>query len=137
MKTKIKIQKPIEIHASLRYRCPDIDCNFDHWITINQAKTKKYKIVCDCGTVFFPKTISSIDIRYKKKKKVTASPSEEKINIIQNVISEELLVKSSRLMQGFGFTKKESDAMLSNFYKTNPVNDYKELVKNTLAIKGE
>jgi hypothetical protein len=39
-------------------------------------------------------------------------------------------------METFGFKKNEADTLLSEFYKNNPINDYKELVQKTLAFNG-
>lgn len=128
----MKIQTPIEIHASLRYRCPNINCGLDHWITLQAAKTKKYKIVCDCNFVFYPKLIKKISLKYKtKKQKQKVIKADEEKNIIPDI----LLQKSSKIMQTFGFTKLEADTALINFYLKNPIQDYKQLVQNVLANK--
>jgi superfamily II DNA helicase RecQ len=129
-----KNQKPTDIEAHIKYTCPNKKCKFDHWISLKEAQTKNFKIVCDCSTVFSPKPIQKILIKYKKfKKKI---PKVESVEKTQHIISIDLLTKSSRIMETFGFKKNEADTLLSEFYKNNPINDYKELVQKTLAFNG-
>lgn len=124
-----KIQKPIEIDAHLKYRCPS--CSVDHWISLNQATTKNYKIVCDyCSTVFKPKRISNIKIIYAAKSKTKLSQSD----IL--TIESDLLNQCVKVLVGYGFTVEESQKLVKDSYLKNPTSDIKQLIKNTLASIG-
>jgi len=117
MKTKkiLKNQKPIDIDAHIKYRCPDKDCGFDHWISLKEAKTKKFKIVCDCGCVFLPRTICKIKIFYKTK--TIKNTSTQKNNNEKQEIPLDTAEVCVKILIGYGFTKKESIDLLSNAYK--------------------
>lgn len=131
----IKNQKPTEIEAHIKYTCPNEKCKFDHWISLKEAQTKNFKIVCDCSTIFSPKTIKGVFVKYKKPKakSIISSPTEQ---TVYHTIPNDILVKSSKIMQTFGFRKGEADIMLTEFFKTNPITDFKQLVQNTLAFNG-
>jgi hypothetical protein len=133
----IKNQKPIEIEANIKYTCPNEKCKFDHWISLKEAQTKNFKIVCDCSTVFSPKTIKKVIIKYKKFKQKPILVVDQVKEPIHHTIPNDILIKSSKIMQTFGFRKKEADIMLTEFFKTNPIDDIKQLVQNTLAFNGE
>ena len=65
MITKItKNQKPISLDVHLKYRCPNNNCGYEHWLSLLETQTKNFKIVCDCGTVFKPKKIKTLKIIY-------------------------------------------------------------------------
>ncbi len=134
-----KNQKPIEVEASFKYVCPNPKCGFDHWISLKEAKTKGFKIVCDCNFVFSPKRIKKIKIAYyddDKKKDKTNPPTPQVVEKIHH-ISDSLLSKASTVMRGFGFTKSESENLIIESYKKEPIEDYKLLVKNILSKIGE
>lgn len=135
-----KNQKPIDIEASFKYVCPNPKCGFDHWISLKEAKIKGFKIVCDCNCVFSPKRIKKIKIAYydddeHKSIDKTSVPVQvaEKIHYISDI----LLSKASTVMRGFGFTKLESENLIIESYKKEPIEDYKLLVKNILSKIGE
>jgi len=129
-----KNQKPTDISLSLKYICPNKKCRYDHWISLRESKIKNFKIVCDCGHIFCPKPIQKICIKYKKE--INQVLEAKNKTVTEHIIPQDLLEKSSRIMQTFGFRAKEAKELLSQFYKTNPINDYKQLVQSTLAING-
>lgn len=133
----IKNQRPTEIEAHIKYVCPNKKCRNEHWLSYNETRTKNFKVVCDCSTVFSPKPIKKLSIIYHKKS-IDTSKEKPKVDttvIIEHKIPQDILDKSSKIMQAFGFRKQEADNMLSEFYKTNPIDDYKQLVQNTLRNK--
>lgn len=70
MKTKkIKNQKPISLDVHLKYRCPNHNCGYEHWLSLLETQTQNFKIVCECGSVFKPKRINKIKVIYKDNKK--------------------------------------------------------------------
>jgi hypothetical protein len=131
-----KNQKPTDVEVHIKYICPNKKCKFDHWISLKEAQTKNFKIVCDCSIVFSPKPIQKITIKYKRFKKKSIIP-QDPAPITEYVIPEDLLSKSSKIMQTFGFKKPEADQMITEFFKNNPIYDFKQLVQNTLAFNGE
>jgi hypothetical protein len=164
IKKKIKKnQKPIKVEAQLVYRCPDNNCGLNHWINLNAAKVKNFKVVCDCGCVFQPKTIKTIKILYKKSK--TKKPIQKQNNTIDTVVEEheyetytpeyqndldtkpeiekqekvvqkipeEILEKGSSVLVGYGFTKQESEKMLERAYSIDPTKDLINLIKLALT----
>ena len=132
----IKNQKPIDLEANIKYLCPNKKCRYEHWISLNEARTLGFKIVCDCSTVFCPKRIKRISIIYKKQKqKQIKEQIKEQVINTEYIIPGQLLQKSIQVMQNFGFKKTEAETLLCDFYKKNPIDDYKQLVKKILANK--
>jgi len=144
--TTKKNQKPIELDAQFRFICPNIDCGFDHWLTLKQCQTKNFKVVCDCGNVFKPKQIINVKIQYKNKIKKQDydqkhDNSQEKIvhqPVIENnvtikpvkpVISEYLKTASIKLLCNYGFTELESENLVSKAFSKNPVDNVSIFVK--------
>ena len=137
MHTKIiKSQKPIEYDAHLKYRCPNDQCYQIHWLSLLEAKTKNFKVVCDCGCVFKPKQINSIKIYYEKKHKVSTQPESAKTTN-SNTIDNNLLEKTVAILVNYGFTSKESEAIVKQAYIKNPTDDCAFLVKQCLLLIGE
>lgn len=147
--TKTKIQKAIEIDAHLRYICKNPDCGCTHWLSLKEAQTKNFKVVCDCGTVFKPKQVLKLKILYKKEQEtkkpeaaqtktnahscfvnLSAIPQQSELNI-------DILNKCVKILVGYGFTKTESEQLLRNSYRNDPTDDWTVLIKNTLASFGE
>lgn len=122
MKTKkIKNQKPISVDVSLKYRCPNTDCNNEHWLFLLEAQTKNFKIVCECGTVFKPKRINDLKIVYEKKAK-TGTPNKK----------DSLIEKAVPSLVDLGFATQEAKELLHQAYIKYPTDDLSLLIKNTL-----
>ena len=133
MISKKKFQKPIDIDAHFKYRCAS--CNLDHWISFNEAKTKNYKIVCDCGNVFKPKRIKTVKIVYEETSKPLQNKAPEPINNVV-VLDKEILSKCVGLLTSYGFTNQEAENLIKQTYVKNPTNDCMQLIKNTLESIG-
>lgn len=126
-----KHQKPIDIDVHFKYRCKN--CNVDHWISLNQAKTKNYKIVCDCGKVFRPKRISQVCIKYAKQ--TENSQTKQKANVAITIQSD-ILEKCVGVLIGYGFTKQEADSLVKQSYIQNQTNDCGQIIKHILGSIG-
>lgn len=126
---KMKKLKPVEIDATLRYICPNKKCGYDHWLSLKEAQTKNFKIVCDCGTVFKPKQIKKIKVSFVDEQ---IKQKQEVLPPIKPTISESLLKTCVKILIGFGFTESESTNLIKNQFdkslNTNPT----ALVKETL-----
>jgi len=133
MKKKIKNLKPIDTDIHLIYSCPN--CSSQHWLSLKESKTKNFKIVCDCDTIFKVKLVKEIKIIYeeivilKPSSIVSVSPEPQKIPI-------DLLSKAAKILIGYGFTKIESEDLVRSTFEKNPTEDCAILVKNSLSNFG-
>jgi len=125
---KKKNQKPIDTDVHLKYCCPNINCKYDHWLSLREASTKNFKVVCDCGEIFSVKRVSRVKILYVKS---IAQQTQSKKD---NSIPLDILEKCCKLLVKYGFTDSESKKILDATYKQNPTDDCGELIK--LAIKN-
>jgi Holliday junction resolvasome RuvABC DNA-binding subunit len=119
------ILKPTKIDSSFLYICPKEECKNEHWLFLREVQTKNFKVVCDCGVVFKPKTIKKISIKYSK-----LSPK------ISNTKKDNIPVDSFKecvtTLVGFGFSKNEAKDLLKKAYESNPTSDSIELIKLVL-----
>jgi hypothetical protein len=151
---KFKNQKPIDIDAHLKYRCPNPKCEAVHWISALEAKVNKFKIVCYCGLVFRPKRIKSINIKYYEadsaKKEINKNKNESQIICLEyrepdkpEIKEKEISIpievqhKSCLFLTKLGFTKKEASELIKTHYKDCQTLDYKILVKHIITMIGE
>lgn len=135
MKKIWKNQRPIDTDAHFKYRCPDKDCGLSHWISLQESQTKKFKVVCSCGTIFIPKRISKIKIAYytvAKKLLDNQKPTESEVKKIEIVIPLDTLDSCSKLLMGYGFTKDESANLIKNAYEKCENKDPSNLIKFAL-----
>jgi hypothetical protein len=135
MKTKNKIQKPIEIDVSLKYICPNDNCGFDHWIFLREAKTKNFKIVCECGTTFKPKRIKRIEVVYattESVKKTMDSPvNSDTIGTVP-----ECVVRAIKMMISLGYGEKDAQKHVMIAYNAEKITDAGTLVKKAISNIG-
>jgi Holliday junction resolvasome RuvABC DNA-binding subunit len=107
MNIKKKNLKPIEFEASFKYKCPNNDCGYHHWLYLKEVQTKNFKVVCECGTVFKPKRIKNLTIEYdiedSSKKAVDTADTSAKIDGSSQVLS-----RAINMMISLGYSKKES-----------------------------
>lgn len=140
----MKIQKPIDIDAHFKYRCPK--CSSEHWLSLNEAKTNRFKIVCHCGKVFGPKRIKKLKILYldivgsettsNKEKQKKQTQESTTIKKQQKEINSDLLDKCTKLLVLYGFTKSEAQDILKKAYDQEPIEDSGLLIKCALKLIG-
>jgi hypothetical protein len=83
IKNKKKLLKPIDHDVHLKYRCPE--CSVDHWLSLREAQTDGFIIVCECNNIFKVRTVDDIVVKYKDKKiKIVAE--EPKIAVSEPVV---------------------------------------------------
>lgn len=128
---KIKSQKPISLDVHLKYRCPNSNCGYEHWLSLLEAQTINFKIVCDCGTVFKPKRVKNIKILYENKKAQKPEQQQQQQKESEK-IPDDLIDKSVPSLIDFGFTKEESIELLNKAYTKHPTNDISLLIRNAL-----
>ena len=134
IKKKKKNQKPIEIDAHFKYRCPKSNCGFDHWLSLKECQAKGFKVVCDCGYLFKPKRISKIKIVYEDIQQI---PKIEKISELEKVVEKSKIPVDFQkscvnLLVGYGFTKDEAIGLCEKAFEKNPVNSSGLLIKYIL-----
>jgi hypothetical protein len=136
MKTKIKLknQKPIDIDVHFKYRCPKLDCGYDHWLSLKESKTPEFKIVCDCGHVFKTKRVAKIKIVYEKTKPlIKKDESLETSKVIEKSKAPVDLKDSCvKLLVSYGFTKNESSFLCDKAFEKNPESNPGLLIKYIL-----
>ena len=129
MKTKMKRnQKPIEINAYFKYGCSKKSCSYQHWISLAEAKTKNFKIVCDCGSIIKPKRINNIKISYvdNNAKKSNSSPLDDSV-----------VREYAEVLCDYGFTPDESKKLINIAYSKLPNGSKREIIKLALTSTGE
>lgn len=111
---KKKSQKPTDIDAHFKYRCSSPSCNYDYWISLKQAQTPNFKIVCDCGEVFSPKSIVKIKILYKSKVKIPLDTLRDSVKIlVDNGFSEQ--ESKDIVSKGFAKCKEKNSISLVRY----------------------
>jgi hypothetical protein len=134
MKTKLKVQKPIEIDVSLKYKCTNKDCGFDHWLFLREAKTKNFKIVCDCGTIFKPKRIQNIEVVYAIKESVEKPVDKpEESGKMEDI---ECVSRAINMMISLGYSKKDAQDSVIFIFKNEHIFDPSVLVKKAVLHIG-
>lgn len=124
----MKIQKPIKTDASFLYLCPNIDCNNKHWLFLREVKTKNFKVVCECGTVFKIKQIQDLKIKFIKRiGRVTVDKQSHAVPV-------DLVAKCAKILEGYGCSENESLKLITKAYTNNPTNNALELVRSSLKL---
>ena len=138
MKTKtkqtVKNLRPTELNVHLKYVCPS--CSIEHWLSLEEAKTKGYLIVCDCDSVLKVKLVDSLKVKFYKKENGTKIAKSEKVEETSK-IDVDLLSKCCTILVGYGYDKSEIEKLITKTYQSNPTTDIKTLVKNTLMNIGD
>lgn len=130
---KKKILKPIDIDAHFKYRCPK--CSIDHWISLNEAKTKNFKVVCDCSKVFSPKRIAKLKICYESVAKTTIKATIKQEE--QPSLDNDILKQCVSVLSSYGFTEDESSDLIRKAHNINPSADATTLIKLALKSFGD
>jgi Holliday junction resolvasome RuvABC DNA-binding subunit len=135
MITKTKSQKPIDIDVSLKYICPNDNCKFDHWLFLREAKSKNFKVVCECGTIFKPKRIKIIEVVYAKAESVEKPvDSEEESGKIDTL--PQCVIRAIKMMVSLGYSKKEAQTHIMSVYNAEKIEDHAVLVKKAISLIG-
>ena len=137
MKTSRKNQKPIDIDLHLKYRCPNTKCGYDHWLSLAETKVKNFKVVCLCGTVFTPKTIQKIQIKYAHKQKPKTKPKIQQPSPMSPSLSQDIIDRCCITLQAYGFSRNEAQDLVVEAHKQSGFIDCGDLVKLSLNIFGE
>ena len=140
---KTKNLKPTDISVNLIYRCPS--CYNEHWLSLMEAQTPKFKVVCECGIIFAVKRVRDIVIDYEPKKEPIIKQEESIVDIKPETVeviepkpypNEKLLSKCVKILIGYGFIEDEAKNFVIDEYQNQPTDNCVELVKNTLTNIG-
>lgn len=138
--------KPIEHDVNLKYLCPNPSCCCPHWLTLREAATKNFKVVCYCGQIFSVLRIKNINIEYTKKKKpdrkILGSFEINNEPVIKSVVEippeptpttpdiKQLAIKHMKI---YGFSEEESLEMINHALEENPsIDNHITLIKHSL-----
>jgi hypothetical protein len=135
MKSENKKVKPIDLDIHLEYVCPNKNCLSIHWLSLLETQTKNFKVVCDCGKVFYPKRIKDIQIIYHKRKKKILPSSDSNESIEQKPTINFIDDAISTLIR-FGFDKDEASSMIIQQYAQTKETNPATLVKLSLDFFG-
>jgi hypothetical protein len=131
---KKKNHEPVDLDIHLKYRCPNVKCGCDHWLSLKETKIKNFKVVCDCDTIFSPKQIKTIDIIYLETETIIDKSDIKSLE--DESIPKDLLEKSTKTLINYGFTKEESEKLLISSYIKNITDDCSTLIKKALKSIG-
>lgn len=123
--------KPKEHDVHLKYSCTDCGC--DHWLSLLEASTTNFKIVCDCGVVFRVKKVIGIKLLYDKtlsKKPKEKSAAVNVIDIDSNLVAKQAIA----IITNYGFTNKEAKDLIKKCYDTSTTYSVSDLVKQALEL---
>jgi hypothetical protein len=119
--------------------CPAL-CGNKHWLSLRESQQKHFRVVCDCGEVFKPKTIEDITINFTSKTEphIVNAPTQETLITDDLPLPDEtvnfqiFMEECVEMLCGFGFDKKEAKELLEKSYSHKPTKDSTQLVKQTL-----
>jgi hypothetical protein len=126
---KIKNLKPIELNLHIKYKCPQ--CDVEHWLSLDEAKTKEYITICYCKTKLKVRPIKSIRIIYSKSE--STKPTLEKES---ETIPIALLESCVKILIGYGYASKEAKTLVEESYIKNPTDNALVIIKNILTTIG-
>ena len=120
MKTQLKNQKPIDSDINFKYKCPK--CKDIHWISLQEAQTENFKIVCDCKNVFSVRQIQAVKIKY--------------VDSFCSDIPTDLLDKCKVVLLSYGFESAEAESLIIDSYKESKLTEASDLIKHCLSTFG-
>jgi hypothetical protein len=119
--TIIKNLKPIDQDIHFKYQCPA--CGINHWLSLEETKTKGFKVVCDCKTILKVKKIQNIKLKYHRQ---YTKPDVDLSNLN--------IGKAITILENYGFPLEECQQLITscNIQKNDTVAN---IVKKSLAYK--
>ena len=113
----MKNQKPIEYDISFKYTCQE--CEVSHWLFLREVQSKDFKVICECGNIFYTETVKNIEIVY--------CSDTEQLDIGS---------KAAKTIVALGYTKKQAYEMIQKSVVDNFFDNPNELVKYSLKNFG-
>lgn len=129
-----KNDKPKEADIHLKYICHD--CGSEHWISLKENQTPKYKIVCySCDVIIMPKRIDSINFKFvkdnktKKEKRVKTQPKKDDSSL-------DIIQRCAITLVSYGFEKEEARTLAEKTHIKYNTDSVSELVKKIVFDFG-
>lgn len=120
--------KPSGIDLHLKYLCPE--CHSCSWLSLKEAQTPNYIIVCDvCDTRFKIKTIDGFQINYVDKISKTKFVTKPQLDI-------DIKQKCIQTLKSYGFTEIEASGLIDDTFEIWQTSDISTLVKESLKLFG-
>jgi hypothetical protein len=132
MKTTTKIikVKPVEIDASFKYQCTK--CQHEHWVELREVSYKGFVIVCLCGNIIKPKTVSRVKVLYSKHRKNNIHKTQKQ------TLDRAIINTACKTLSQYGFTEQEVLGVIQrNNLDSKSYNDPVSLVKDVVKFFGE
>tara|TARA_R100000278_G_C5456834_1_gene159435 strand:- start:321 stop:764 length:444 start_codon:yes stop_codon:yes gene_type:complete len=136
----IKVQKndkPAEADIHLKYICHT--CGAEHWISLKENQTPKYKIVCySCDVIIMPRKVNKINFEFVKTNDGKKTKTKKTKTETQKVKETELDVvkRCAVTLVSYGFDEKESMALAQKAHLKYNTDDVSELVKKIIFDFG-
>lgn len=127
---KIKNLKPVECVADLRYRCTK--CGLDHWVSLKEAKTKDFIIVCDCDTLLKVKQIQTINVVYVDTPPPQIKHTAPVIATVRKT-DDKIISQACAVLSSYGFTRQEAIEMTTKYTEKESFTEVKTLVSKILS----
>jgi late competence protein required for DNA uptake (superfamily II DNA/RNA helicase) len=128
IKTQIIKVEPAQVDASFKYVCAI--CSQEHWVELREVSCDKFVIVCFCGNLIKPKTVSRIKILYKKPKQKNRKPEED--------INRNVLKSVCKTLSQYGFSETEVlDIVRKHSVDISQYHNQVDLVKAIIKLFGD
>lgn len=133
-KKKTKNVKPYDFDLELIYKC--LNCNLEHWLSLQQTQVKGFKVVCDCGSIFQVKPIKAIEIIFEEtiavecvETKETSLNEPETKSPVEKDVPEHMLNQCVPILKNYGFTDKEAKELIYSAYQVDQTENVKDFIK--------
>jgi hypothetical protein len=122
--------KPIDQDIHYKYSCPDVNCGYHHWLSLQETQTKSFKVVCSCGQIFSPKRISKTRIVYKKS--IVSQKNKPLYKDTQVSSGVDFDSQCGRILESYGFSKSEVKVLIHNAKEEQTFGTSSALLKHIL-----
>lgn len=134
-----KNDKPKEADIHLKYICHE--CGSEHWISLKENQTPKYKIVCySCDIIIMPKRIDTINFKFVKDKddktKKTKKTKKVKPEPIKEDNGLDIIQRCAITLVSYGFEKEEARTLAEKTHIKYNTDSVSELVKKIVFDFG-
>jgi hypothetical protein len=131
--------EPIDTDIHVKYLCPNKKCLTICWLSLKETQTKNFKAICDyCDTVFRPKRIKNVEIKFVEQEKASGSKRNKTEEEAKETKSKEedycFLKDAKNTLVKFGFRKEEAEDMIDSAYEECKIENAATLVKISLDL---
>tara|TARA_Y100000356_G_C11007928_1_gene156819 strand:- start:29 stop:463 length:435 start_codon:yes stop_codon:yes gene_type:complete len=130
-----KNNKPAEADIHLKYICHS--CGSEHWISLKENQTPRYKIVCfSCDVVIMPKPVAQVKLLFAKqdtkqnKTKQQPQPSQTDSPVL------DVVQRCAVTLVSYGFEKEEALSLAEKAAIKYNIDNVSDLVKKIIFDFG-